>query len=261
MALHIGEKISEAVSLMIKKPTMGIIVVSENTVTQSYVARKRRYAQMVGVPFVEKYLPENISQEQLEQEVVNFAKTVDGLVVQLPLPSGIDQERVIQLIPRDKDVDALHPGGANEGVVGPVAAAVVEILRQYQIDLSGRNCVVVGQGRLVGKPVASELQRLGGNVHTVNRNTQQSQLQELLQSADIIVSGAGQPGLIQGHMVRSGVVLIDAGTSSASGAVVGDIDPDCYDMASLVSPTPGGVGPVTVAKLFENLIILFTLAD
>ncbi len=261
IAQEIGDKIFAATQQMIKKPTMGIVVVSENTVTQSYVARKRMYAQVVGIPFVEKYLSENITQEELEKEVSEFADTVDGLVVQLPLPKHIDQDAILQLIPKNKDVDALHPEGADEGVIGPVAGAVLQILREHEIDISSKNCVVIGRGQLVGAPVAQQLERLGGLVQTADKNTPQDALLEMLHNADVIVSGAGVSSLVTPDMIPDDVVLIDAGTSAAAGTITGDIDPACYEHAALVSPTPGGVGPITVAKLFENLIVLATLDD
>jgi len=259
IAQEIGDKIAGAVQMMIKKPTLGIVVVSENKVTQSYIARKRLYAQVVGIPFVEKYLSEDISQEDLEKEVSDFAETVDGLVVQLPLPKHIDADRVLYLIPQNKDVDALHPSGASEGVIGPVAGAVLEVLREHGVEVSGKNCVVIGRGQLVGTPTARELERLGGVVQSADRHTDREDLLEMLQKADIVVSGAGVASLVTPDIIPDGVVLIDAGTSAAKGTITGDIDPSCYDHAQLVSPTPGGIGPITVAKLFENLIVLATL--
>ena len=261
IAQEVGDKIAGAIKQMIKKPVMGIVIVSENPVTQSYVTRKRMYAQVLEIPFEEKYLKENITQVELEKEVVEFATRVDGLVVQLPLPKHIDTGAILQLIPQNKDVDALHPGGANEGVVSPVASAVLHVLREHEIQVEGANCVVIGRGQLVGAPVAQELVRLGGAVSMADKDTAKEDLLQMLQTADIVVSGAGVASLITEDMITEGCVLIDAGTSTSSGTLAGDIDPNCYDKARLVSPTPGGVGPITVAKLFENLIVLFTLDD
>jgi len=261
IAQEIGDKIAEATKQMIKKPVMGIVVVSENPVTQSYITRKRLYAQLLDIPFEEKYLPEDITQVELEQEVTSFASEVNGLVVQLPLPKHLDTKAVLDLIPQDKDVDALHPGGANEGVISPVASAVLEVLREHEIVVASANCVVIGRGKLVGGPVAQELNRLGGVVTVVDKDTPKQELLDVIGEADIIVSGAGVASLVTEDMVKEGVVLIDAGTSTSAGTLAGDIDPGCYEKARLVSPTPGGIGPITVAKLFENLIVLFTLAD
>ena len=237
------------------KPRMGVVIVSQNPVTQSYVTKKRLFSQSIGVPFIEKYLPEDIPQDELETEVVDFMQTVDGLVVQLPLPGDLDTPRILDLIPTTKDVDALNP---NSSTVGPVAGAVMEILDRHQVDLTDKNVVVVGHGRLVGQPVARALCARDITPVVVDLETVESERDAALLGADVVITGVGVSGMIKPDMVKPGVVLIDAGTSSSRGTVRGDVDPGCADVASLVSLTPGGVGPVTVAKLFENLLDLYT---
>lgn len=261
MADRLALQIKQSVQNMVQPPIMGIVMVGENPVTQSYVERKRHFAQQAGITFVEKYLPHDITQERLEQEIADFAEQVNGLVVQLPLPQHVDRDTILMLIPVDKDVDVLRPDGTTEGIMGPVAGAVSDILRHNNVDVSGRDCVVIGRGNLVGKPVAAMLERRGGVVTILDKKTSKEEYTEAIADADLIVSGVGSPNMITPDMIKDGVVLIDAGTSSDNGKLEGDIHPDCADHAVLFSPTPGGVGPMTVAKLFENLITLRTFAD
>ncbi len=174
----------------------------------------------------------------------------DGIVVQLPLPKQLDTEAILNEIPKENDIDVL---GKSEKVA-PVARAVFEILDFYNISLENKKVLVVGNGRLVGKPVGSELSRRGISYQMVDKDTDDDVRNEKIQSADIIISGAGVPHMIKPEMVKDGVVLIDAGTSEQSGVLVGDIDPACGVKASLITPVPGGVGPVTVVSLFANLL-------
>ena len=174
----------------------------------------------------------------------------DGIVVQLPLPKQLDTETILNEIPKEKDTDVL---GKSEKVA-PVARAVFEILDFYNISLENKKVLVVGNGRLVGKPVGSELSRRGISYQMVDKDTDDDVRNEKIQSADIIISGAGVPHMIKPDMIKDGVVLIDAGTSEQSGVLVGDIDPACDTKAALITPVPGGVGPVTVVSLFANLL-------
>lgn len=254
---EIAADIKQAVLAMDEKPVMGIVVVSQNPVTQSYVARKRRFAQSVGIPFVEKYLSEDISQDDLGQAIQDLSQTVDGLVVQLPLPQHIDTDQVLSLIPSTQDVDCLNQTSQTGLVAGPVAGAVMEILDRHQSDLNNLRIVVIGNGRLVGTPVVAALAQRGIKPSVIDINTDESEKSQLLANADVVISGVGIPDFVTPEMVKDGVVLIDAGTSSSRGAIRGDISADCVTKASLISPTPGGVGPVTIAKLFSNLLDLY----
>ena len=166
----------------------------------------------------------------------------DGVVIQLPIDSA---DALLAQVPQNKDIDN-YPSA-------PVAAAVEEILNRAGVDSKNKKAVVVGEGRLVGKPVAQLLRKLGANVSVVSLD--QGNLSEL-KYADIVVSGAGSPGLIKPEMLKQGVVLIDAGTSEQAGKVVGDCDLRCAEVTSVFTPVPGGVGPVAVAMLFKNLAAL-----
>jgi len=160
-------------------------------------------------------------------------------------------EEVVNSVPADLDIDGLR---RDSKFLAPVAMSVWKIFNFYQIDLAGKEIVVVGNGRLVGEPVVRMLIDENLSVTLVEKETDDKTMRTLIKNADVIISGVGVPGLITSDMIKEGVVLIDAGTSEQSGKLVGDIDPACADKASFVTPVPGGVGPVTVACLFENLI-------
>jgi methylenetetrahydrofolate dehydrogenase (NADP+)/methenyltetrahydrofolate cyclohydrolase len=178
------------------------------------------------------------------------SKDYDGIVVQLPLPKQLDIETILNEIPAEKDIDAL---GFSQKTA-PVAQAVFEILNFYTIDLKNKNILVIGNGRLVGKPVARMLTNKGFDYDVIDKDTDQVMSAEKIKLADIIISGVGVPHMIKPEMIKEGVILIDAGTSEEEGRLVGDIDPTCAGKALIMTPVPGGVGPVTVVILFANLL-------
>ena len=166
--------------------------------------------------------------------------------------------KVLNAVPANKDVDVLSDGAIEKyekgelSFVPAVAGAVSEIFKKYKIDFVGKKIAIVGRGRLVGRPVRSFFAREGAEISVINRDNIDSS--NALKEADIIVSGAGSPYLIKPYMIKEGVALIDAGTAEKSGKLVGDIDPECKEKASLYAPVPGGVGPITIAILFRNLL-------
>ena len=213
---------------------LGIVASVGDPATESYVARKSKVAERLGVEVV---------RGQLE----DIATMCDGVLVQLPHPEA---DALIPNIPGHKDVDAL---GAHSPVQAPVAEAIKEVLLREGVGIANKKVVVVGEGILVGRPVARMLHDMGAEVSIVTLG--QGSLAEL-KDADIVVSGAGSPHLIKPEMLKQGVVLIDAGTSEQGGRVVGDADPSCADVASVFTPVPGGIGPIAIAMLFKNLAIL-----
>jgi methylenetetrahydrofolate dehydrogenase (NADP+)/methenyltetrahydrofolate cyclohydrolase len=237
----IAEEILAGIGEKLKGRTLGVVVNTGDVASDSFVKTKERVAAGLGVT-LRRFTPEHIDE----------ALACDGVVVQLPIQNA---DELIAKVPSHKDVDAL---GSNLLVRAPVAAAVAEIIARTGIDVRGKKAVVVGEGRLVGKPVFEMLQKMGAMASVVS--LEQGAMLEL-RYADIVVSGAGSPGLIKPDMLKKGVILIDAGTSedaaSASRRIVGDCDPLCADVASVFTPVPGGVGPIAVAMLFKNL---FTLA-
>ncbi len=216
--------------------TLGVVMNAGDAASESFVYIKERVAGRLGIR-LKRFAPAEFED----------ALACDGVVVQLPIHNA--DELLVRLVP-EKDVDALGPAPL---VRAPVAEAVSEILVRSNIAALGKKAVVVGDGRLVGKPCAELLRELGSQVSVVT--LEQGSLDEL-RHADIVVSGAGSPGLITPTMLKQGVVLIDAGTSESGGKLVGDALPECAEVASVFTPVPGGVGPIAVAMLYKNLLTL-----
>lgn len=255
IAKEIVEALKAKRASMTRVPSLGIVVGVDDPVTSAYINLKLKTAADLGVAVQKEVLPAGADTAQAIAAVERLSKTSDGVVVQLPVPATIDAVKVLSAVPLERDVDALNPTVAEDArkVIAPVAEAVREILTRHSIEVQGKKALVVGQGQLVGAPAAALLTRLGAAVAVV---TLQSGTLAQLADADIVVLGAGSPGLIQPEMLKPGVVLIDAGTSEQGGKVVGDADPRCADVASLFTPVPGGVGPLTIATLFRNLFAL-----
>ncbi len=234
---------------------LGILIGGTDAATQSFVNIKTRAAGRLGIELVQGELTAGAATAQAVAAVQKLSADADGVIVQLPLSAGIDTEEVLRAIPKEKDVDGVNPAivDGERIVIAPVAAAVAEILFRAGIDPLGLKAVVVGAGRLVGKPCLHYLFAKGA----VASSLVAGDSLEPLKSADIVVLGAGSPGLVKPEHIKKGATLIDAGTSEASGKLAGDADPACADVAAVFTPVPGGVGPIAVAMIFKNL---FTLA-
>ena len=247
---------------------LGLLVVGVDAVIGSFVRIKTRGAQRLGIETVRIDLPPDATTDDVINRTRKLASETDAIIVQLPLPKQIDVNAVLASIPAQRDVDALHPElvewvnpTVSEGkriVDAPVALAVMEILKRANVEVSGKRAVVVGAGRLVGVPTAELLKKNGADVSMF---TLQEGSIEDLKTADVIVSGAGKPGLIKPEHIKKGVALIDAGASEQGGVIMGDADPSCAEIASVFTPVPGGVGPVAVAMIFRNLRTLIELED
>ena len=236
-------------------PKLGILVGKSDPVIESFVRIKMKAADALGVSIIGEDMAEGATNADVIAAVARLCERTDGVIVQLPLPREFDTETILAAIANDRDVDAINPSivVANKLTVAPVALAVLEILARASIDPKGKRAVVIGAGRLVGAPSAALLASHGAQVSMV---TLESGSLDDLKDADIVVSGAGQPGLITPEMLKAGVALIDAGTSESAGKVVGDCDPACAEKASVYTPVPGGVGPIAVAMIFKNLFDL-----
>ena len=216
--------------------------------TRSYLAIKKRSAEAAGCVFLET------------SDAAEFADA-DAAIVQLPVPEA--NRHLLDEIPIEKDADVLSHAarevferGEAGALLPPVAGAVAEILSRASVVAAGKRAVVVGTGFLVGGPVATWLARQGTDVVVLAIDSTEEERSAALRAADLIVSGAGAPHLITPDLIHDDVVLIDAGTSELGGEVVGDADPACAEVCSLFTPVPGGVGPIAVAKLFENAVTL-----
>lgn len=229
--------------------TLGLLVIGSDTVTDSFVRTKARTAERLGVSIIRRDLPESVTTADTLTALAQLAHETDGVIVQLPLPKHIDTTGVLAAIPPERDVDGIS---ADPKVRPPVAEAILEILTQEAVQVHDSDAVVVGSGRLVGTPAAAMLHEMGARVTILSRGDSL----DALKTADIVVLGAGEPGLVKPEHLKDGVVLIDAGTSESSGKIAGDADPACAEKASVFTPVPGGVGPVAVAMIFKNLSTL-----
>jgi methylenetetrahydrofolate dehydrogenase (NADP+)/methenyltetrahydrofolate cyclohydrolase len=206
------------------------------------------------VVVVRELLPADETTEYALRALQRLAEHCAGIIVQMPLPSQINLGQILAALPPHLDVDAITEYKGPSFVRAPVAEAVSEVFVRAGVSAAGKRAVVVGAGMLVGAPVAVLLKDLGADVFVITRN--EGSLLDL-KTADIVVLGAGDPGFVKPEHLKQGVVLIDAGTSEASGRLAGDADPKCAEVASVFTPVPGGIGPIAVAMIFKNL---FTLA-
>jgi methylenetetrahydrofolate dehydrogenase (NADP+)/methenyltetrahydrofolate cyclohydrolase len=255
-------------------PTMAIIQVGERADSTSYINSKKNFAGRIGVEIRHIQLPETISQKELIDEVkkLNEDSTVQGIIVQLPLPLAIDRDTVIDTISPSKDVDGLTAhhvkrwlDGNEEAVMPATAEGIRKLLEYYKIDIFGKKVVVVGRSTLVGKPIVAMCLNENATVTVCHSKT--ADIASETKSADIIIVVTGKPGLIGKEAVREGQVIIDVGINTVEGeklddeipqkTLVGDVDFDNVSpIVAAITPVPGGVGPMTVLALFENLLKL-----
>ncbi|MBI3231797.1 MAG: bifunctional 5,10-methylenetetrahydrofolate dehydrogenase/5,10-methenyltetrahydrofolate cyclohydrolase [Candidatus Doudnabacteria bacterium] len=265
-----GRKIASEIFTEIKSevahlpfiPVFCDILVGSNRISAQYVSLKANKALSCGIKFLRAEFNENIKTAELILEIKKLNTTPDmcGLITQLPLPSSIDRTLVLDAIDPAIDVDCIGQKRNSEfyqgnlELVPPTASAVMQILDSLKIDLKEKNILVIGQGELVGKPVSFLLNQTRGlKVSTADKFT--SNTNELISQADIVISGVGKPKLLTRDNIKPGSIIIDAGASEDSGEIVGDVDFESVkNIASQVSPVPGGVGPVTVAMLLLNVL-------
>lgn len=259
---EIQERVSKAVSQRGRPLHLVVISAGNDPVIRNFISIKKRFAKDIGVLFSERSFPKNVSLSQLEETLreLNEDPEIAGIIVQLPLPSHLDTDAVLACIAPTKDVDVLSPKTytmfqkGSSSILPPVAGAIAEICTQHKVIIRGRRVVILGNGRLVGAPAATWFRTQGGQVTVFDKLHPPSPAN--LKEADIIVCGMGQAGYVKPNMIKEGVVLLDAGTSESHGVIVGDVDPRCEEIASVFTPVPGGIGPITVAMIFRNLVTL-----
>jgi len=243
---------------MESRPSLGVLIIGDDPVSLSYLDKKEAYGREIGVRVERMEIDPRVPLKEIKSAIYSLAERHQGVIVQLPLPRGAHAD-ILDCIPMERDVDALGSRAidwqtsGNSPILPTVAAAVRAILSEHNVDVYGKKAVVVGKGKLVGIPVATWLSRAGAKVTSLSRG---ADLLIELKEAEIIISGAGEKGIITPEMLQKGVVLIDAGTSGTTGGFQGDAVLECAERCSLFSPVPGGVGPVTVAMLFQNLLTL-----
>lgn len=263
IAAKLFEDISLRVSKLDFKPLLCDVVVGNDPVSLSYVKIKAKKAENCGMEFDLIQLPETSTDEEVCTAIISeqLKDNIRGLIVQLPLPKSLSAERVLQCISQDADVDVINPISSEKfyenefKLMPPTAGAVMHILEQLPVNLYEEQILVLGNGELVGKPVAHVLKTRGLNAITATEQTPNRA--ELLKQATVVITGIGKAGVLTGDELNDGVIVIDAGTSESGGSIAGDVDFETVaPKARYITPSPGGVGPVTVAKLLENVLIV-----
>ncbi|MCI1269113.1 MAG: bifunctional methylenetetrahydrofolate dehydrogenase/methenyltetrahydrofolate cyclohydrolase FolD [Ruminococcus sp.] len=244
------------------KVGLAVVIVGNNPASRVYVNSKKKACEEVGFQSFEYALDENTTQEQLLDlvDVLNRDSRVNGILVQLPLPKHIDENAIINAICVDKDVDAFHPKNVGRIMIGDYAflpctpAGVMELIAHTGVEVSGKNCVVIGRSNIVGKPMAMLLLHKSGTVTICHSKTQN--IADITRNADILVVAVGKPNFVTGDMIKEGAVVIDVGMNRLeNGKLCGDVEfASAEKKAGYITPVPGGVGPMTIAMLMKNTL-------
>jgi methylenetetrahydrofolate dehydrogenase (NADP+)/methenyltetrahydrofolate cyclohydrolase len=263
VAQTVKVEISEAVAGLDYRPGLATVLVGDDPASHSYVRGKRRDAEQVGINSIHHELDSSTSQETLISLIqsLNADDGVDGILVQLPLPAGLDGESAVEAIDPAKDVDGLHPFSLGKLMLGKpglrpcTPSGVLRILDHYGIETAGARVVVVGRSFLVGRPLAMMLSEKGTDATVSIAHSRTHDLAALSREADILVAAAGNPGLIGSEHVKPGATVIDVGVNRTDEGLVGDVDFDSVvDISGGITPVPGGVGPMTRAMLLANTL-------
>lgn len=259
---NVGDEVKELKSTCGCTPGLAVVLVGQDPASAAYVNMKKKACDRVGFYSITHEMPESISQEAIEKTIVqlNNDTNVDGILIQLPLPSHIDTTKLLELVDPSKDVDGFHPYNVGrlvtnlDGFVPCTPLGVMELLKEYDIDVKGKNCVVVGASNIVGKPMAALLLNADATVEICHIFT--DDLKKHTLNADIVLCGVGVINLITEDMVKDDVIIIDIGVSrTKEGKLVGDVDfENVSKKSSYITPSPGGVGPMTIAMLLSNTL-------
>lgn len=262
IAARIKRNVKDEVGLLPRKPGLAVVLVGENPASKVYVASKEKDCIECGINSYTYRLPENTSNEDLIWLIqqLNNDPTVDGILVQLPLPKHLSERNVINTISPDKDVDCFHPMNVGRMVIGEpgfkpcTPAGCMKLLHEYGILVSGKRCVVLGRSNIVGKPMATLLTAASGTVTSCHSKTQN--LSDICREADILVSAIGKTKFVTADMVKEGAVVIDVAMNrDENGKLCGDVDfAEVAPKCSYITPVPGGVGPMTRAMLMDNVL-------
>jgi methylenetetrahydrofolate dehydrogenase (NADP+)/methenyltetrahydrofolate cyclohydrolase len=231
-------------------PTFSIIACAPNFETRKYLELKEKKAKAAGIRTNLIELSQSSTAEDFLSRIKEAVAVSDAVIVQLPLPSHVDKEVVIASVPPSHDADALN--SATQDSLSPVVGAIKTILGKYDVRPFEKTVTIIGSGKLVGLPAFKWFTEQGSIVSMVTKDTQN--ISEYTKNADLIVCGAGAPGLLTPEMVKEGVVILDAGTSEDLGELKGDANPRCAEKSSLFTPVPGGIGPLTIAILLQNVV-------
>lgn len=265
IAKQIKDQLKEEVSLLKEAGTsvcLAVIQVGQDPASSVYVNNKKKACAYIGIDSVSYELKEDTEEEELIQliEKLNGTENVHGILVQLPLPAHINEDRIIRTISPDKDVDGFHPASVGrlwlgeKGFVSCTPAGIIQLLKRSGLEIEGKECVVVGRSNIVGKPMAALLLRENATVTVAHSRT--ADLKEVTRRADILIAAVGQPKMITAEYVKEGAVVIDVGMHrNADNHLCGDVDfDDVFSKVSAITPVPGGVGPMTIAMLMSNCV-------
>ena len=265
--------VSNRLAKGLKKPHLAAIIVGNDGASLTYVGSKVKACDYVGYDSTLIQLEESITEEFLLEQIdkLNSNKLVDGFIVQLPLPKGIDEQKILLAINPDKDVDGFHPTNFGrmslemESFIPATPYGIIELLDRYEIETSGKNCVVVGRSNIVGRPISILLSQKSkkGNATVTLAHSKTNNLKSITRNADIIISALGIPEFLKSDMVKKGVVIIDVGitrvhseTSPKGYIIKGDVDyKNVLEKSSAITPVPGGVGPMTISMLLKNTFL------
>ncbi len=254
IAEEVFGEIKNEVTHLDHAPHLTVFTCAPNFETRKYLNLKTKKAEEVGVGLKLVELPETVTTTEFVAAIESACLQTDGVMVQLPVPEHLDTKAIVAAIPPQLDVDGMNYDGSGNYPIHPVAGAIALIAKKHDVLFAGKKVAVVGQGKLVGRPAALWAAGQGADVTILTKETKNNG--ETTKEADILILGAGEPGLITPDMIKDGVVIFDAGTSELGGRLAGDAHPDCAAKASLFTPVPGGIGPVTIAVLLHNAVVL-----
>ena len=273
---ELAARVDQLVKAGKRPPHLAAVLVGNDGASLTYVGSKVRSCERIGYESTLIQLPEETTEEELLQQIesLNTNTVIDGFIVQLPLPKHIDEEKVLMAIDPHKDVDGFHPTNFGkmaldmESFIPATPYGIMELLRRYKIDISGKHAVVIGRSHIVGRPMSILLSRKSspGNATVTLTHSRTKNLADITKEADIVVSALGVPNFLKGNMVKKGAIIIDVGitrvpdSSHPQGYVItGDVDYDnVKEKASFITPVPGGVGPMTIAMLLQNTYLAYS---
>lgn len=265
VSAQVKERVRQETTVLLEKGIsvgLAVVIVGDDPASRVYVNSKKKACELVGFKSFEYALPGDTSEEALLElvDTLNEDPTINGILVQLPLPKQIHEETIINAIRPDKDVDAFHPVNVGKIMIGNYAflpctpAGIMELIDSTGVEISGKNCVVIGRSNIVGKPMSMLLLHRSGTVTICHSRTQN--LAEICRNADILVAAVGRPNFVTADMVKEGAVVIDVGINRmADKKLCGDVDfASVSEKAGYITPVPGGVGPMTIAMLMQNTL-------
>ncbi len=271
-------ELKQQISKFSSKPGLAVILVGDNPASQAYIRMKKKACEDIGIQSFEFLLPKDSHESELEQVIqsLNERSEVHGILLQMPLPAGFDEQKMLQLINPKKDVDGFHPMNVGRLLIGLdtfkscTPYGVAELLKRYNINPSGQHVVIVGRSNIVGKPMAAILMQNNewANATVTVCHSRTNNLKDICLQADILIAAIGRPLFVSSDMVKPGAVVIDVGINKVTDdsikgyKLVGDVDYDAiYPIASAITPVPGGVGPLTIAMLMTNTVKAFLVTQ